>query len=113
LFYYGPENHEAIGVECPKYISVDGTGFCLVETTARSIVNDKSLVYVGGVTLESEPEIFPLSEGISLPKRTKEYRDARTIEKLRNSKFVLFRQWRLNWLNERYGLENMEKYNLE
>ena len=113
LFYYGPENHEAIGVKCPKYISSGGTGFCFIETTARSIINDQSLVYVGGVTLESEPEIFPLSEGISLPRRTKEYRDARTIEKLRNSRFVLLREWRLNRLNERYGLGDIREYNLE
>ena len=113
LFYYGPENHEAVGVKCPKYISAGRTGFCFIETTARSIVNDQSLVYVGGITLESEPEIFPLSEGISLPRRTKEYRDARTIEKLRNSRFVLLREWRLNRLNERYGLEGIGEYNLE
>lgn len=113
LIYYDLENHEAVGVNCPEKRGLKGTGVCLVETTARSIVNDRSLVYVGGITLESEPEIFPLSEGISLPRRTKEYRDARTIEKLRNSRFVLLREWRLNRLNERYGLGDVREYNLE
>ena len=113
LIYYGPENHEAVGVSCPERQSLDGTGVCLVETTARSIINDQSLVYVKGITLDSEPEIFPLSEGISLPKRTKEYRDARTMDKLRNGKFIIFREWRMNRLNERYGLEIIGEYNLE
>lgn len=113
LIYYGPENHEAVGVNCPERRGLKGTSICLVETTARSIVNDQSLVYVGGVTLDSEPEIFALSEGISLPKRTSEYRDARTMNKLRNGKFIIFREWRMNRLNKRYGLESMGEYNLE
>ena len=113
LIYYGPENHEAVGINCPKREGLDGTGICLVETTARSIVNDKSLVFVNGVTLDSKPEIFLLSEGISLPERTKEYRDARLMNKLRNGKFIIFREWRMNRLNEKYGLESMGRYNLE
>jgi hypothetical protein len=68
---------------------------------------------VDGTTLNSEPEIFKLSEGISLSKRTKEYRDAKTMDKLRNWKFIIFREWRMNRLNEKYGLGSVGEYNLE
>jgi hypothetical protein len=113
LVYYAPENHEAVGIGCSKREGLKGTDVCFVETTARSIVNDQSLVYVDGTTLNSEPEIFKLSEGISLSKRTKEYRDAKTMDKLRNWKFIIFREWRMNRLNEKYGLGSVGEYNLE
>jgi len=113
LFYYGSENHEAIGVKCPVDKSFDGKGYCFVETTARAIVNDDSIIYLDGITLDSEPEVFILSEGISLPENLREYGHAKKIEKLRHGKFVFFRKLRTDWLNLKYGIKGIEEYNLE
>jgi len=113
LFYYGPENHEAIGVKCPVDKSFDGKGYCFVETTARAIINDDSIIYLDGITLDSEPEVFILSEGISLPEDLREYGHAKKIDKLRHGKFVFFRKLRTDWLNLKYGIKGIEEYNLE
>jgi len=113
LFYFQDENHEAVGVKCPRGESFDKSGFCFVETTGRVIATDDSIEFVGGVKLDSEPQIFQLSEGDSLPRNLKEYRDADRIEKLRNNRFVFFREKRLKNLEEKYGIGKIKDYNLE
>ena len=110
LFYYEEENHEAIGVRCPFKEGVGDTGYCFIETTARSIITDESIVYVDGITLESEPEIFLLSDGESLLGNLPEYRDAYSMKRLRHGKFVFFREFRFNRLKEKYGFDG--EYNL-
>ncbi len=84
LFYYPKENHESLGIKCPVEYSVEGTGYCFVETTGPSIISDNSIVFVGGVTLSPSPEIIFISRGISLPGGLYEYDDAKTLEGIRS-----------------------------
>ena len=46
FFYYPPENHEAIGIKCPKRHSVGRTGYCLIETTGPSIMAEIGRAHV-------------------------------------------------------------------
>jgi len=104
FFYHEIENHESVGIKCPSKNDFEDTGYCFVETTGPSIMTDDSIVYVGDITLYSIPEVYKISDGESLPKRLKEYRDAKIMGKLRKGKFVFFRQARLRKLNNKYGL---------
>ncbi len=104
LFYYEEENHEALGVKCPKDKSKFNSGYCFIETTGRAIINDDSLIYENNVVLNSLPKIFILSKGKSLPENIPEYKDSKVMEKIRNAEFMFFRNWRLNKLREKYGL---------
>lgn len=108
LFYYAQENHEALGIGCPVSKSFDDTGYCFIETTGSAILSDDSIEYVGGITLSSEPQIMILSEGDSLGKNLYEYKDAKIMRWLRQGKFVLFRNSKLEKLREKYGL--VEEY---
>lgn len=110
LFYYAQENHEALGIACPVSKSFDDTGYCFIETTGPAILSDDSIEYIEGITLDSEPQIMILSEGDSLGKNLYEYRDAKIMKQLRQGKFVLFRNSKLEKLQEKYGLA--EVYNL-
>lgn len=108
FFYHTFENHESVGIKCPEKYSLAGTGYCFVETTGPSIITDDSIEYVGGLTLGSVPEIYIISEGISLPKRMYEYRDANNLAKLRQGKFAFAK---IENLKEKYGL--IEEYYVE
>ena len=109
LFYNQEENHESLGIKCPQEESYKGTGYCFVETTGPSIITDDSIEYVGGITLDSQPEVIFISDGESLPGGLQEYRDAETMKRIRQGRFVLFRDLKLEALKERYGL--VEEYN--
>ncbi|MEK6840409.1 MAG: hypothetical protein AABX79_00450 [Nanoarchaeota archaeon] len=111
LFYNQKENHESVGIKCPIEESYRETGYCFVETTGPSIISDDGIVYVGGVTLNSQPEVIPISEGESLPEDLREYGDAETMKSIRQGKFFLFKNLKLWVLKKRYGL--VESYNLE
>lgn len=108
LFYYAQENHEALGIGCPVSKSFDDTGYCFIETTGPAILSDNSIEYVGGIILDLEPQIMILSEGNSLGRNLYEYRDAEIMKQLRQGKFVLFRNSKLEKLQEKYGL--IEEY---
>lgn len=108
LFYYAQENHEALGIKCPVSKSFDDTGYCFIETTGPAILSDDSIEYIDGITLNSEPQIMILSEGDSLGRNLYEYRDAKIMKRLRQGKFVLFRNSKLEKLQEKYGL--VEEY---
>jgi hypothetical protein len=110
LFYNQEENHESLGIKCPQEESYKGTGYCFVETTGPSIITDNSIEYVGGITLDSQPEVIFISDGESLPEGLQEYKDAETMKRIRQGKFVLFRDLKLEALKERYGL--VEEYNI-
>ena len=86
------------------------TGYCFVETTGSSILTDDSIEFIGGVTLQSEPEVIFISDGVSLPEDMPEYRDAETLKSIRAGKIVLFQNSRLEKLKEKYGL--IEEYNI-
>lgn len=104
LFYFPTENHEAVGIKCPMQYSYDKTGYCFVETTGPAIISDSSMQYVGGITLQSQPEIINVSSGISLRDDLREYQDARTLANIREGKFVLFAGSKFESLKREYGL---------
>lgn len=110
FFYYSEENHEAVGIGCPVENSLNNSGYCFVETTGSSIISDDSLVYVGGITLKSNPEIYPISDGYLLSENLPEYGDAKKMAELRNRPLSLATSLKLNKLINKYGLAN--EYNL-
>ena len=103
FFYYPDENHEAIGIGCPVENSVLNSGYCFIETTGPSIITDDSLEYVGGIILNSEPQIILISKGKSIGKNWVEYKDAQMMKKIRRG-FVLFENFKLGGLEKKYGL---------
>ena len=109
FFYYAEENHEAMGVKCPTEFGVDNTSYCFIETTAPSIITDEEIVYVGGITLDSDPEVFPISEGKSLEGDFYEYEDVREYRDLKNrfvggERFNPLEYRKLTKFEEKYGL---------
>lgn len=80
---YIPENHEVAGIECPKDKSVQGSGYCFVETTAPSIITDDKNEYIGVNELKSIPQIINISDGLSLGE-IYEYKDAGRLIWIRN-----------------------------
>lgn len=85
IFYFPKENHEALGIKCPVSRSFQKSGYCFVETSGPSIISDSSIVYSGGIVLESEPEVIEISEGDSLPLFIKEYFDVAKLNLIRNN----------------------------
>ena len=108
IFYNQKENHEYVGISCPREESYKGTGYCFIETTAPAIISDGSIEYVGGVVLDSDPEIISISNGTSLPRNLAEYRDAKIMKAIRENQPLLFREFEFNRLKEKYGL--VEEY---
>ncbi len=112
LFYYQPENHEAVGIKCPIKESYLGTGYCFVETTMPSPISYSEGKYLGlaGVgKLSSDPEIVLISEGISLGEDLEEYKDAKTLGKLvdkidESGELSIIEMKKMNSLREKYNL---------
>ena len=68
--------------------------------------------YVDGLRLTSEPEIMVISEGISLPEKMSEYKDAKDMKDIRNRNFLsLFKFWKADNIKQKYGL--IEEYQIE
>jgi hypothetical protein len=108
-FYYPLYNHESLGVRCPIKESLIESGYCFVETTGPSILTDNEINYVGIGKLYSNPEIYPLSDGISLGDKMYEYSDADSLIHIRNAvekrgQINLFRSIKYEKLVEKYGL---------
>ncbi len=111
LFYYPQENHEALGIKCPVQNSLNGTGYCFVETSGPAIISDSSLLYAGGITLTSSPEIVLISNGISLPEGMYEYNDAQTLTSIINKNGLdPFSSYEFKQLESKYGLSKV--YNI-
>lgn len=111
IFYFQEENHEVVGIKCPIKKSFNKTGYCFIETSGPAIITDSYMEYSGGVRLKSQPEILPISDGISLPEKMPEYGDAKTLRNIRNKNFfALFSFWRLDDIRKKYGLDG--GYNL-
>jgi len=110
FFYHAEENHESIGIKCPVKNSLNDTGYCFIETTGPSIITDDSIEYVGGIKLISKPEIALISKGGFLGKDLYEYKDANSLDKIRNGGISFFPSIKFNKLKEKYGL--VEEYNL-
>lgn len=56
IFYYGEENHEAVGLKCSSLRDYKDTSYCFIETTGISNGEVKAL---------STPEVIPISDGDS------------------------------------------------
>jgi len=109
IFHYFQENHEAVGIKCPKRYSLNNTGYCFVETTLPAIISYSQGEYFGEGALDSNPKIVKISEGISLDGSMEEYRDARTFYRIYNSskaykKINLMEYFKMSQLTEKYGL---------
>lgn len=110
FFYFQEENHEALGIKCPIKESVGNSGYCFIETTGPSIITESKISYSGYGKLTSTPEIFLLSDGLSLPKGIEEYKDAKRMDKIK--KTLERREGRLDFykylmnqrLKKKYGL---------
>lgn len=112
LFYYPDQNHEAVGVKCPAQDSLNGTGYCFVETSGPAILSDSHLVYAGGVTLNNTFQLIVLSSGISLPANIPEYSDAKKIDALRERMFLdPISSYTLQKLKKKYGLAEVYSIN--
>jgi hypothetical protein len=112
LFYYQEENHEAVGIKCPDKYSLNGTGFCFVETTLPAPISYSEGRYQGlggSSTLGSYSELIFISEGIGLSKDIDDYSDAkilgRLVDKIDKKGYVnYFEKKKLDGLREKYGL---------
>ena len=114
IFYNKKENHESVGIKCPLKYSWSGSGYCFIETSGPSIISDTSISYVGGIKITSNPQIINISNGFALGGKFEEYEDAETLSKIRgkvsdNGRINFFDKWRLDKLNEKYGL--VDEYN--
>ena len=109
FLYYAQENHEALGIRCPVEYSVDGTGYCFIETVGPSIITDDGLEYVGGIRLNSIPQVIPVSKGAAIDDWP-EFKDANKLASLRNGGIPFLRQWEIKKLEDKYNL--VEKYHI-
>ena len=108
FFYHKLENHDSVGIMCPRRYGLLNTSYCFIETTGPSIISDNENIYLEGVKLTSYPEIINSSEGDSLG-YISEYGDARVLKRIRRGieetgRVNLFRYSRLNKIIEKYKL---------
>jgi len=117
LLYFPELNHQAVGIKCPVEHSIDESGFCFIETTGVSIISNNKEYYdfgerlslgFGGVQIDSNPEFFYVTGGISFSDFEREYKDAFKLnqinEKRRNGKKLTFIEYyELEKIRERYG----------
>lgn len=115
FLYYPDENHEAMGIKCPTKKSFNNTGYCFIETTGPSIINDDKTEYVTGGQLNSFPQIIPIRGDLTFgEKNFYEYSDAKTLEKIRQDvrdygviNYIQHLQFRN--LVKKYGLQTFEE----
>ncbi len=112
IFFFPEENHEAVGIKCPVEESFYGSGYCFVETGGPAIITDSSMEFSAGVALDSEPDILLISKGIPLPEELSEYRDAETLEAIRERTFLgILNSWKFDGIKEKYNL--LDVYSLD
>ena len=112
LFYYQDENHEAVGIKCPEKYSLNGTGYCFVETTIPGPISYSEGRYIGpygSSTLGPYTEIIKISEGVSLGNNLDDYRDAKKLDRLvtkvdKKGYLNYFEKKNLDSLRKKYGL---------
>jgi len=108
--YYNLENHEAVGIECPKEKGVNNSSYCFVETTGPSIITDDETEYFGvDRQLSSIPKVINISTGISLEKNLYEYKDAEILINVRkdmkvNGEINPLQYFEFQNLRGKYGL---------
>lgn len=111
VIHYQLENHEAVGIKCPKKYGVENTEYCFVETTGPSIITDDEAEYLEFGKLTSTPKIISVSNGISLGGMLYEYKDAEKMINIRETmqkygRINMFQYYRFKKLTEKYGLED-------
>lgn len=107
LFYYSQESHEAVGIKCPVDQSLEGSGYCFIETTAPSILTDNRGKYYDAGVLSSFPEVIIISRGFSLPDNLYEYDDADFFRKYSDKgEISFFNVDRWDEIKIKYGLKN-------
>jgi len=116
LFYNKEENHESVGIKCPIEYSWNDSGYCFIETSGPAIISDTSISYSGGIKITSQPQILNISNGLALDKNLEEFKDAKSLSDIRNrisssGKINFFDKWKMDKLNEKYGLVSV--YNLD
>ena len=80
LLVYPSENHVALGLKCPKQYSVNGSGYCYVETAAPAIMTYSNGTLADAGRMASSPLVIPVSEGQSFDQISEEYIDARSYD---------------------------------
>lgn len=116
LLLYYPEHHMALGLKCPKQYSIDGSGYCFIETTTPSIMTFDNGTYAGIGKLRSRPEIIRISDGDSFDQISEEYTDAQAFDAVLNSAewdekgmyLDDFNYGQLGYLREKYGLLELD-----
>lgn len=112
IFYYSEENHEAVGIKCPLENSLEGSGYCFVETTMPSPISyseGRYLGLLGSNKLTSSPEIIFINEGNGFGENLEEYRDSLILTKIvnridGNGKINYVEKCKFDRLREKYGL---------
>ncbi len=79
LFEYPSEGHMAVGIKSPVAYAYKNTGYAFVETTLPTIVTDDQELYKGIGKLTGSPNIYTVSDGISLNSVSEEFRDAHEL----------------------------------
>ncbi len=105
LFNYS--DHQAVGVKCPKQYSLNGSGYCFIETTRPTIPTNDKENYVLSGPLGNPTSITLVNEGDSFESIKKEYEDAKEWNKIREMGFVLSQTQYNRWtsLVNKYGIE--------
>jgi hypothetical protein len=62
LLYFEPENHMAVGIDCPGY-SYHDTGYAFLESTNVTLVGVSERPLAEDVTLNSVPLVVPIGNG--------------------------------------------------
>jgi hypothetical protein len=110
FLYYNAENHEAVGIKCPRKYGVDDSDFCFVETTGPAIISDDKTEYVSFSELKSNPQILIAnSDGLALSDKAYEYSDAKNMIAIRESAkddgiINPLEYFQYNILKNKYGL---------
>ena len=63
ILLFEQEQHVSLGIRSPE-IEYSGTGYAFVETTANAFIGMVPDEFAGGITLTSQPTVFPLSQGL-------------------------------------------------
>lgn len=115
IFYNQFENHESVGIKCPKEYSWHNSGYCFIETSGPSIISNSDIDYVGGLKISSKPQLILISNGTSLGDELYEYQDSKDFMEIRQKIAETGRAnqleiLKLEELEKKYGL--LDEYNV-
>lgn len=106
LYHFDNETHMALGIKCPGQYAFRGTGHCFIETTGPNIPTNDQLNYTNVGKLVSEPELAPISDGLSLDSV---YQDVLALEEYNELENTSDKD---NWTYHRY-LDLRSRYGLD